>query len=73
MRLATSVRTFFQFDKTNFELDSRSDDKIVVLPHRGGATQKIAKIFLPFGNLDFNQFHRCSSSTCLKHSFLLAS
>ncbi len=49
---------FLLIDKINFILSSRRDDEAVLLARRGGATQKLNKIFLPEGNFDFAQSPR---------------
>ena len=46
---------FSLINKRNFILSSRRDNELVALPQRGGATQKLNKISLPGGNLDFAQ------------------
>ena len=53
---------FTLINKLNFILSSRRDNELVVLPQRGGATQKLDKISLPSGNLDFAQSLRYVSS-----------
>jgi len=42
-------------NKRNFILSSRRDNEAVFYARRGGATQKLDKISLPEGNLDFAQ------------------
>ena len=58
----TSKQMFSLINKRNFILSSRRDDELVVLPQQGGATKKLDKISLPFGNLDFAQSLRYVSS-----------
>mgnify|MGYP001589155560 CR=1 FL=1 len=59
---------FYLINKENFILSSRRDNELVVLPRREGATQKLDKISLPGGNLDFAQSLRYVSSEWNNHS-----
>ena len=53
---------FSRINKKNFILSSRRDNESVVLPHQGGATKNLNKIFLLIENLDFIQSLRYVSS-----------
>jgi len=64
----TSKQMFSRINKRNFILSSRRDNEAVVLPRRGGATQKLDKISLPEGNPDFAQYLRYVSSKYI-HTF----
>ena len=53
---------FSLINKQNFILSSRHSDEAVLYARRGGVTQKLDKICLPSGNLDFAQSLRYVSS-----------
>ena len=66
--MATSKQMFLRINKKNFILSLRRDNESVVLPHRGGATKNLNKIFLLKENLDFIQSLRYVSSKYI-HTF----